>query len=114
MIRRPPRSTRTDTLFLYTTLFRSRNFGPAFDYAALRKRFRNTWIAYNGYTLEMAEAALAGKQADLIAFGRPFIANPDLVERLRRKMPLAGLNRETLYGGGAEGYTDYPVLEAAE
>src|SRR3546814_12087817 len=57
-----------------------RNFGPAFDYAALRKRFRNTWIANNGYTLEMAEAALAGKQADLIAFGRPFIANPDLVE----------------------------------
>lgn len=90
-----------------------RDFAP-FDYAALRKRFRNTWIVNNGYTLEMAETALAEKQADLIAFGRPFIANPDLVERLRRKAPLASLARETLYGGGAEGYTDYPVLEAAE
>ena len=90
-----------------------RDIAP-FDYAALRQRFRNTWIVNNGYTLEMAEAALAEKRADLIAFGRPFIANPDLVERLRHKAPLAGLNRETLYGGGAEGYIDYPALEAAE
>jgi len=82
-----------------------------FDYGALRSRFRNTWIVNNGYTGEMAEEAIASGRADMVAFGRPFISNPDLVDRLRRKAPLAELNRATLYGGGAEGYTDYPVLE---
>jgi len=91
-----------------------RDFDKGFDYAALRRRFRNTWIANNGYTPEMAQAALDEKRADLIAFGRPFISNPDLVERLRRKAPLATGNRATFYGGGAEGYTDYPALQAAE
>lgn len=91
-----------------------RNFGAGFDYEALRKRFRNTWIVNNGYTLETARQVLAEKRADLVAFGRPFISNPDLVERLRRNAPLSPLDRATLYGGGAKGYTDYPVLEAAE
>jgi 2,4-dienoyl-CoA reductase-like NADH-dependent reductase (Old Yellow Enzyme family) len=50
------------------------------------------------------------RKADLIAFGRPFIANPDLVERLKSGAPLAQLNPATLYGGGAEGYTDYPTI----
>lgn len=84
-----------------------------FDYGALRNRFRNTWIVNNGYTGEMAEEAIASGRADMVAFGRPFISNPDLVERLRRKAPLAELNRATLYGGGAEGYTDYPSLDIA-
>ncbi|MEK1941178.1 MAG: alkene reductase, partial [Pseudomonas sp.] len=48
--------------------------------------------------------------ADLFAFGRPFISNPDLVERLKAGAPLAPLNPSKLYGGGAEGYTDYPTL----
>lgn len=91
-----------------------RNFGAGFDYEALRKRFRNTWIVNNGYTLETAQQVLAEKRADLVAFGRPFISNPDLVERLRRNAPLSPLDRATLYGGGAKGYTDYPALEAAE
>ncbi|MFN4277940.1 MAG: alkene reductase [Ferrovibrio sp.] len=91
-----------------------RNFGAGFDYEALRKRFRNTWIVNNGYTLETAQQVLAEQRADLVAFGRPFISNPDLVERLRRNAPLSPLDRATLYGGGAKGYTDYPVLEAAE
>lgn len=91
-----------------------RNFGAGFDYEALRKRFRNTWIVNNGYALETAQQALAERRADLVAFGRPFISNPDLVERLRRNAPLSPLDRATLYGGGAKGYTDYPVLEAAE
>ncbi len=60
----------------------------------------------------MAENAVANGRGDLIAFGRPFISNPDLVERLRTDAPLAQLNRATLYGGGAEGYTDYPALSA--
>jgi N-ethylmaleimide reductase len=72
-------------------------------------------MANNGYDLAMAEQALAGGDADLIAFGRPYIANPDLVERFRAGAPLAEIDPATLYGGGAHGYTDYPALsEAAE
>jgi N-ethylmaleimide reductase len=48
--------------------------------------------------------------ADLVAFGRPFIANPDLVRRLKQDAPLNPLDKDTLYGGGAKGYTDYPAL----
>ncbi|PJI40994.1 alkene reductase [Ferrovibrio sp.] len=83
-----------------------------FDYGALRSRYRGAWIANNGYDRAMAENAVVNGRADLIAFGRPFISNPDLVERLRNDAPLAQLNRTTLYGGGAEGYTDYPALSA--
>ena len=63
----------------------------------------------NGYDRALAEAALANG-ADIVAFGRPFISNPDLVERLKQNAPLNELNRDTLYGGGAKGYTDYPTL----
>lgn len=81
-----------------------------FDYDALRRRFKNTWIGNNGYNLALASTQLAQGKADLFAFGRPFISNPDLVERLKTGAPLAPLNPETLYGGGAQGYTDYPSL----
>ena len=84
-----------------------------FDFGALRRRFKNTYIANNGYGLELASSRLAEGNADLIAFGRPFIANPDLVERLQTRAPLAEFNPATLYGGGAAGYTDYPVSAAA-
>ncbi|MBB6193741.1 N-ethylmaleimide reductase [Sphingobium wenxiniae] len=80
-----------------------------FDFDALRKAFRNTYIANNGYTLELAKSRLGEGKADLIAFGHDFIANPDLVERLRSGAPLAQMNPATIYGGGAQGYTDYPV-----
>ncbi len=70
----------------------------------------NTYIANNGYTREMAITARAEKRADLIAFGKDFISNPDLVERLRRNAPLNVLDAATLYGGDAHGYTDYPFL----
>lgn len=80
-----------------------------FDYDALRKRFSRTYIANNGYDLELATTRLHEGKADLFAFGRPFISNPDLVERLKTGAPLAKLNPATLYGGGAEGYTDYPA-----
>jgi N-ethylmaleimide reductase len=56
---------------------------------------------------------VAGRVGDAVAFGRPFIANPDLVERLRVKAPLNTADRTTFYGGGAQGYTDYPTLKAA-
>ncbi|HAT1637453.1 TPA: alkene reductase [Raoultella planticola] len=81
-----------------------------FDYDALRRRFKNTWIGNNGYDLALASTQLAQGKADLFAFDRPFISNPDLVERLKTGAPLAPLNPETLYGGGAQGYTDYPSL----
>jgi N-ethylmaleimide reductase len=88
-----------------------RDIAP-FDYAALRRGFPGAYIANNAYTRELAEEALRAGRADLIAFGRPFIANPDLVERLRRKAPLAEVDRETIYAPGPKGYIDYPTLAA--
>lgn len=84
-----------------------------FDFAGLRKLFRGAWMVNNGYTREMAIEAIASGAADLVAFGRPFISNPDLVERLRVGAPLAPAERETFFGGDARGYTDYPTLEIA-
>lgn len=84
-----------------------------FDFGSLRRRFGNTYIANNGYGLELAASRLAEGKADLFAFGRPFIANPDLVERLQTGTPLAQVNPATIYGGGASGYTDYPAIAAA-
>ena len=85
-----------------------------FDYAALRQTYRDAggnaaWRVNNGYDKTLAEQALAGG-ADLVAFGRPYIANPDLVERLRDAAPLNTPDKTTYYGGGARGYTDYPAL----
>ncbi|MCL1497689.1 alkene reductase [Xanthomonas nasturtii] len=82
----------------------------AFDYAALRAKFEGAWIANNGYDRSMSEHAISSGYADAIAYGRPFIANPDLVRRLRESAPLAELDQATMYGGGAKGYTDYPAL----
>lgn len=84
-----------------------RDIAP-FDYPAIRNRFDQTYLANNGYDLELANAHLQSEEADLFAFGKLFISNPDLVERLKHGFPLANLNPSTLYGGGAEGYTDYP------
>jgi N-ethylmaleimide reductase len=86
-----------------------RDIAP-FDYGSLRKRFAGAYIANNGYNFELASKVLAADQADLIAFGKPFLANPDLVERLQRGAPLNAPDKATFYGGGAKGYTDYPVL----
>lgn len=87
----------------------TRDVAP-FDFDSLRRHFKNTYIANNGYSLDLAASRLAEGKADLFAFGRPFIANPDLVDRLKTGAPLAALNPATLYGGGAAGYTDYPAL----
>jgi N-ethylmaleimide reductase len=86
-----------------------RDFAP-FDFAALRKAFSGAYIANNGYDREAALAAIETGAVDLVAFGRPFIANPDLVERLRRASPLAEIDPATLYGGDSRGYTDYPAF----
>jgi N-ethylmaleimide reductase len=94
-----------------------RNFSQGdkpFDWAALKAAYRDAggagaWIVNNGYDKALAEDAIASGRADLVAFGRPFIANPDLVDRLRRDLPLAEPERATMYGGGARGYIDYPA-----
>ncbi|MDF9907190.1 UNVERIFIED_ORG: N-ethylmaleimide reductase [Pseudomonas reinekei] len=81
-----------------------------FDFGSLRRRFKNTYIANNGYDLNLATSALKDDKADLIAFGRPFVGNPDLAERLKADAPLSAFDPTTLYGGGAAGYIDYPTL----
>ncbi|HJW02332.1 MAG TPA: alkene reductase [Azospira sp.] len=86
---------------------------PAFDYAALRRAFPGHWIVNNGYSREDALAAVANGSTDLVAFGRPFISNPDLVRRLKDNAPFNELRADKLYGGGAEGYVDYPTLDQA-
>ncbi len=90
----------------------ARDFAP-FDYAALRRRFKGAWMVNNGYTRAMALDAVASGAADLVAFGKAFIANPDLGRRLREDAPLNAPDTTTFYGGGAAGYTDYPTLDAA-
>jgi N-ethylmaleimide reductase len=90
-----------------------RDIAP-FDYASLRKRFKQAYVANNGYDFDLATRVLAEGAADLIAFGKPFISNPDLVERLKKGAPLNPFDKATFYGGGAKGYTDYPALGAAQ
>jgi len=86
-----------------------RDFAP-FDYAALRRRFDGAWMVNNGYDRAMALEAVASGAADLVAFGRAFIANPDLVRRLKEDLPLAELDPATTYGKGEAGYISYPAL----
>ncbi|MBK0391381.1 alkene reductase [Ramlibacter algicola] len=85
-----------------------------FDYDALKRAYRDAggrgaWMVNNGYDKASAEKAVANG-ADLVAFGKLYIANPDLVERLRTDAPLNAPDKMTFYGGGAKGYTDYPAL----
>jgi N-ethylmaleimide reductase len=79
--------------------------------AAIRPRYRGVTMLNGAFDGPRARDALAAGEADLIAFGRPFIANPDLPERLRRGGPFNTPDPATFYGGGARGYTDYPALD---
>ena len=81
------------------------------DYISLvRQQFKNWLILGGGFTADSAEKTLQRKEADLIAFGRPFISNPDLVERFRHQYPLAAGDKNTFYEGGAAGLIDYPFM----
>jgi len=85
-----------------------------FDYEALKAAYRQAggkgaWMVNNGYDKSLAEEALK-EGDDLVAFGKPFISNPDLVRRLREGAPLNSWDKNTFYGGGEAGYTDYPAL----
>ena len=91
---------------------------PTATVDAIRESFKGTLILAGSYNAERAEADLESGKADLIAFGRPFIANPDLVERLESGAELAQMDTTTLYAPGAngfeQGYIDYPTLEKAK
>ena len=85
-----------------------------FDYQALRQAYSGAggkaeWTVNNGYEKALADRSIADG-ADPVAFGRPYIAHPDLVQRLRQDAPLNAPDNATLCGGGAKGYTDYPAL----
>lgn len=88
-----------------------------FDYASFKAVYRagggkGAWMVNNGYDAAMAVSVVGDARhgADLVAFGRPFIANPDLVARIASGAAWQALDRKTLYGGGAAGYIDYPSL----
>ena len=85
-----------------------------FDYKALKAAYRTAggkgaWMVNNGYDKALAEKAVT-EDADLVAFGVPFLANPDLPARLKAGAALNKPDKSTFYGGGAKGYTDYPTL----
>lgn len=98
-----------DLAYLHVVETRS----EAFDWSALRSAFGGRYVANGGYDHHSAAAAISAGDADLVSFGTPFIANPDLVERFRSGAELSAGDRATYYGGGARGYTDYATLAVA-
>ncbi|MED9090428.1 alkene reductase [Escherichia marmotae] len=81
---------------------------PAGFIEKFRAAYSGPLIITGGFDKQRAEAYLQEGKADLIGFGRPYIANPDLVERMVNDWPLNDVNRATMYGGDEKGYTDYP------
>jgi N-ethylmaleimide reductase len=84
-----------------------------FDFNVLRKHFKGPYIANLAYDKAKGNAAIASGHADAIAYGVPFLANPDLVERFRQDAPLNTPDQASFYGGSEKGYTDYPTLQQA-
>jgi 2,4-dienoyl-CoA reductase-like NADH-dependent reductase (Old Yellow Enzyme family) len=80
----------------------------------LKKAFGGIYIANEKFTAESAAEVIAKNEADAVAFGKLFISNPDLPERLRTEAPLTEPDTTTFYAQGAKGYTDYPALKAVE
>ncbi|QCF27126.1 alkene reductase [Hydrocarboniclastica marina] len=81
---------------------------------AIRAGFKGPYIANGAYSADEARQRISDGRCDLVTFGRPFIANPDLPERFRTAAPLNKWDDSTFYGGDEHGYTDYPALSAAE
>lgn len=73
----------------------------------IRNAFKGTLILSGGYDVERAEKDLSSGLADLVAFGKPFLANPDLVTRFQKNIALASFDQTTLYTPGEKGYSDY-------
>ncbi|HEX5539456.1 MAG TPA: alkene reductase, partial [Methylophilaceae bacterium] len=84
---------------------------PSFDFVELRQHFSGSYMANLGYDKASANAALAEGRVDCVAFGAPYIANPDLVERFAKDAPLNTPDQSSFYGGSEKGYTDYPTLQ---
>lgn len=89
-----------------------------FDYHALKQAYRmaggkGAWMVNNGYDRQLAMQAVASGYADIVAFGKAYISNPDLVHRLQADLPLNDWDSRRFYGGGADGYTDYPAVARA-
>ena len=109
---------RFNLTYLHLVAPRVEGFGSAEDQPDLgadffRPIFKGTIITAGGYSFETGNAAIASGNADLVSFGRLYIANPDLPERFAANAPLNKPDRNTFYGGDAKGYTDYPTLQDA-
>ena len=89
-------------------------FDRIVDPQIVRKAFGGNYIANGSYTGERARAALASGEIDAASFGRLFIANPDLPRRLAEGLPMNPLNADRIYGGGGDGYTDYPFVGSVD
>ena len=85
--------------------------GPAFDLGKLQRIWKGVYMTNGGYDLARANTTLAQGEADMVAFGVLFLANPDLPQRFARGAPLNTPDQATFYGGNAKGYTDYPLLD---
>ena len=85
-----------------------------FDYGKLKAKFGGVYMGNNGYDEALANRRLDAGDIDLVCFGKPFISNPDLVTRMKLGAPLNDWDQATFYGGGAEGYVDYPELTPEE
>lgn len=86
------------------------NGNRVLDYAQIKSRFAGPYMANSGYDFDLATQAIKNGDADLVAFGVPFISNPDLVERFKTGAELTAADQTTFYGGDEKGYTDYPFL----
>ncbi|TCS37517.1 N-ethylmaleimide reductase [Paucimonas lemoignei] len=86
---------------------------PGFDFAWARQTFKGVYIANNGYNRDLAIDVVESGRADAVAFGRLYIANPDLVQRLKSNAPVNAPNPQTFYTPGPVGYVDYPHLQQA-
>jgi N-ethylmaleimide reductase len=98
-------------LHCYEGRTRDANRASGFDFQLLRNSFGGRYISNGGYDFALATQAIAERKADLISFGRHFIANPDLVERFRRGAPLVRATKDVYYGGGERGYTDWKSMD---
>lgn len=106
-----------DLAYLHITAMGADNVGaagPTFDLNTLRPLWHGPYMTNSGYTAASAEAAIQNGEADMVAFGQGFIANPDLVERFAQDAELNTPDPDTFYGGGEHGYIDYPTLQAAQ
>ena len=108
--------SRLKLLYIHTiegVTQQTRDVPESVDFVDLRRRFGGAYVANNQLTLDLCEAELKEGKADLFSFGRPYIANPDLVHRLATGGPLAEAPKATWYGGDRHGYADWPGMEGA-